>query len=830
MIDKIFNSAGNRNAIKSIINDKILSTNNTNINNNFDDIIIETMSYVKSKVSSKPPSGIDQEQYLLLMNKKVYDIVTPIIIKKLENKNISLQKTIIEKKNIGIMKDNFPKDNFPKDSFPKDNFTKKSNKDVNFNQDTLFDPLLMRNYDIPAVMDYPKPGANLKNIESNTINVQMKNLEDERSTLTPKLKPIDFSIKDDTKNNTVQLYNELLTNYNSQVDSMENFESSQKKINETIEKIENYQFTNNDNKTFSPIDLLGNKNESKNFFEINDNNIKNINKDTLKSVAYNRNDIETFINNDYDTDNNTNNIETYNPDLNNNYNHSVTTYNSNNLNKPEFSNVFQENSKILFKEPSFQLIEKKFYIIFDSSDRDLYEYPNPTSFQVKFAPAGNNLSYQNYYDEYSTLILKERVIVYGDNSNLSVQETFDNINNISIKSVNVPTNIIYVGSTDPQETNTGNPLSIFNQSYLYLVIPELRGPYTGGNLLAYNSFAKLLVDYSSNTNSNTSTSISKFTILKTADYSETFLYDPISAGKVDKMTLNLLNKNGLQYNFGIDKLFINSFIQGNNRYNGYCGNQFLTTIIQIQPENNEYIKYCSLYNKIGDCNIINSHPIVNGDLLYFYNTRPSIDQIVYFEDYVNISKLKYDKPNKKLKIYLSYEKNFDNNEIKNININPKNIIPGANINNENIYKTYYIILFDTKKNYHYYFTIDTITNTFITVNCNDNIPIFRNYSNIKVGLAKNNPRGLNSDDKNSLFSKNGYNVISVGTTIENQWNIEIDCPYLNLPEYILNSTGYYPGEIFLIQEKLQISYTFTVTIQTKDYQKIQSGLNESGNN
>ena len=822
MIDKIFNSVGNRNAIKSIINDKILSTNNININNNFDEIIIETMNYVKSKVASKPPSGINEEQYLLLMNKKVYDIVTPIIIKKMENKNVSLPKTVIEKKQINITKDNFTKDNF----------TKKSNKDVNFNQDTLFDPLLMRNYEIPALMDYPKPGANLKNIESGKIDTQIKNLEDERSTLTPKLKPIDFSLKDDKKNNTVQLYNELLTNYNSQVDSMENFESSQKKINETIEKIESYQFTNNDNPIFNPVDLLGNKNESKNFFEINDNNFKNIKNDTVKNVAYNRNDIETFINNDYETENNKNNtfIETYNPDLNNNYNHSVTNYGSNNLNKPEFSNVYQENPNILFKEPSFNLVEKKFYIIFDSSDRDLYEYPNPTSFQVKFAPAGNNLSYENYYDEYSTLILREKVIVYGDNSNLSVKETFDNINNISIKSVNVPTNIIYVGSTDPQETNTGNPLSIFNQSYLYLVIPELRGPYTGGNLLAYNSFAKLLVDYSSNTNSNTSISISKFTILKTADYSETFLYDPISAGKVDKMTLNLLSKNGLQYNFGIDKLFINSFIQGNNRYNGYCGNQFLTTIIQIQSQNNEYIKYCSLYNKIGECNIINSHPIVNGDLLYFYNTRPSIDQIVYFEDYVNISKLKYDKINNKLKIYLSYEKTFDNNENKNININPKNIIPGANINNENIYKTYYIILFDTKKNYHYYFTIDSITNTFINVNCNDNIPVFRNYTNIKVGLAKNNPRGSNSDDKNSLFSKNGYNVISVGNTIENQWNIEIDCPYLNLPEYILNSTIYYPGEIFLIQEKLQISYTFTVTIQTKDYQKVQSGLNESGNN
>lgn len=124
-------------------------------------------------------------------------------------------------------------------------------------------------------------------------------------------------------------------------------------------------------------------------------------------------------------------------------------------------------------------MRKKFYIIFDSSDRDLHEYPNPSSFQVKFAPIGNSLKYSSYYDDLGTLILKEKTVVYGDATNLSVQETFDNINSIAVKSVNVPVNLIYLGTKEPQNDHTSllqNSCvnNIYKESYVYLIIPELR--------------------------------------------------------------------------------------------------------------------------------------------------------------------------------------------------------------------------------------------------------------------------------------------------------------------------------------------------------------------
>ena len=827
MIDKIFYSTINKNAIKSIINEKILKNNNTNINNNFDNIILETMKYVESQVNSVPPKGVKTEEYLFLMNKKVYDIVTPIITKKIEaipsnNRSVKPSDLIVKKKEQTLS---------------------------NSINDTIFDPLLMKNYENPPLMDYPKPGGNPKNNEGDLINNKIKSMEDERSTLTPKLKPIDFTIKSEKKNNnTVQMYNDLLTNYNTQIDDMNKFESSQKTINKTIEKIENYQFDNVSDSTFTPIDLLKNKDDSQAFFQINNNNMNNVVKDTIKSVAYNRNDIETFINNDITdsinnytssnsdnlknyTSSNSDNLKNYtsinSDDLNNNYNNDINSYSRTQVYNQEFSSTNPKNSQILFKEPVFNLVEKIFYIIFDSSDRDLYEYPNPTSFQVKFSPTGNNLRYESYYDEYSTLILMEKTVVYGDSSNLSVQETFDNINNISIKSVNAPINVIYIGSNDQQlTTTTGVPTNIYKEPYLYLVIPELRGPYRGGNLLAYNAFAKLLVDYSTNTDQSGTIVPSSFTTLKTADSYEYFLYDPVSAGKVDKMTLNIVNKNGKQYNFGIDKLYVQSLSEGTYRYNGYCGEKYLTTKITIQNINDEYIKYCSLYYKIGNCNLLNSHPVKEGDLLYFYDITPNNDQITFLEAYVLISKLTYDKSNNKLKIYASYT----NSDGKNIPVNFKNIIPGADINNELIFKNYYIVLFDKKINIHYYLKIDSFSGKSIIVDYSDSMPVLRDYKNIKIGIAKANLSGSNNDDNGSFFNKTGYNVLGIGKTLETMWEIELDYPYDNLPQYLKDTSMYKPGEIFFIQEKMQVSYTFTVTIKTKDYQQLQSGLNESGNN
>ena len=822
MINKSFSSNSNKNAIRSVINENIYLTFKTNINNNFDNLIDDTMQYVSSQVSPTPPKGVDKEEYLFLMNKKVYDIVTPVIKKKMETSNNNNNKPVKDENQfIGLSQSKI--------------------------EQNIFDPYLLKQFETPPIIEYPKPGAMKSNSE--TTDFQIKNIETERSVLTPKMKPIDFSVKDkESRVDTKQLYNELLVNYNTQTNSMLDFDSNQRKINNNIEKIEESLDNNNIN-SFTPIDLLKNKNETKNFFNITDNNNNFINKDISNNVAFNRNDAKSLQNvfdNEFDGLVETkagNSIETFTSKIDsieefrpnsmsyddtNNFNNDINSYNRSQTLSQEFSSFNTKNQSMLLEEPTYDIIEKKFYVIFDSSDRDLYEYPNPTSFQVKFSPAGNNFKYDSLYDQYNTLIINEKTVVYGDSSNLSVGETFDNVRNITCKCVNVPTNTIYLGSNDPQESLSGVPLNIFKDSYIFLVIPELRGPYRGGGTLAKNSFAKLLIDFASNTNQTSTFTTSNFTTLKTAD-DESFMNNPVTIGKMDIMTLNLVNKNGLQYNFGIDKLFIESFSEGNMKYDGYCGKEYLTTIINIQNKNSEYARYCKLYSNIGECNILNSHPINVSDLLYFYDTIPSTEQIIFVEDYINVSKLKYTKKTSKLQIYLSYSKIIEGEE-KEISVDLRSIIPGGSTNNTSLFKNYYIVIFNSKINKNYFLNISSFGDTYVVVDYPSTLPQYKDYSSLKVGISKSNLRGNNNNYTNSLFRNYGYHVLNVGTTIETQWQIEIDFPYQHLPEYYKDSDFYIPASVFLIQDKLQISYTFTITTMIKDYKQLKSGLNDSGTN
>ena len=849
-----FYSKINKNAIKGVINDNIEKKFHAKINNNYDNMIDETMQYVASQVSDIPPKGMKNEEYLFLMNKKVYDIVTPVIEKKVST-------------NIKYATDeNIKNESKKQKAVNKEvSFSKSDNDKLNTSlQNNLFDPLLLKQFETPSLMDYPKPSAS-KNGDQN-IDKKIKNLTNDRETLTPKIRPVDFTIKSDNENkvDTTQLYNELLLNYNSQVSDMSNFENTQKNRNQKIELDEingqnDPNIMSDSNYLSTPIDLL----ENKNYWRETESHSTGLDKgmgsgldtrfdgkrmntspESNKVMSDSRppHMIESFMNYSTPIGKASNEIIPSNyggldhPSIVNMLPSQKISTNYSSLNpmqnfSPAFGPAMQKSNGIMLDEPIFKLIEKKFHIIFDSADRDLYENPNQTSFQVKFAPAGNNLKFEAYYDQYNTLILNEKLVVYGDGSKLSVNETFDNIYNISCSSVNVPVNIVYLGNIIPFDNLVNVPMNIYKDSYVYLSIPELRGPYRGGNLLAYNSFAKLLIDYTGNTMSSKSNNVlqSNFATLKTSETNESFLYDPVSAGKIDKMTLNLLNKNGNLYNFGIDKLFVAGLKEGAYRYNGYCGDKYLTTIITIQSTNDEYIKYCSLYNKIGQCNLLNSHNVSNGDLLYFYDTLPNNDQVVLFEDYIKISKMKYNKKNGTINIYLHYIKNIDNVD-QDIAVNLKDIIPGANINNENIFKNYYIVIINVKTNKYYYLRIQSFTNDYIVVDYLEVLPQFKDYNNLKIGVAKNNLRGSTDEDKLSLFSNHGYNVLQIGTTLEYQWEVEIDFPYIKLPEYLKNPLIYRPGDVFFIQEKMQISYTFTVTIMTKDYQKLKSGLNESGNN
>jgi len=104
------------------------------------------------------------------------------------------------------------------------------------------------------------------------------------------------------------------------------------------------------------------------------------------------------------------------------------------------------------------------------------------------------------------------------------------------------------------------------------------------------------------------------------------------------MTLNLNNKNGRLYNFGIDKLYLNHFSEGISHTN-LCGSYKMTKF-ELILTNQEYTDYCNYYYNICTCQKINNvcscqcklslNPIAEGDLLYFYSKVPNNDQCVFF--------------------------------------------------------------------------------------------------------------------------------------------------------------------------------------------------------
>ena len=800
MVFNIFFSKNNKNAIKGIIKE----TFQNKIDNNYDNMLNETMEYVSSQVSEKPPKGMSQNDYLILMNKKVYDMITPLLKTKMEKAQAQMgQRNVRE--NIVRRTENFQQDGG-------------AGRD---RSNPLLDSFLIRENEIPSVMDYPQPSM-YKNNSTDSMNMKMDSVKNERETLIPKLKPIDFTIKNDDYNkvDTKQLYNELLSNYKSQVSDMTQFDEKNKNANSHIDALLEHNLENGvgrgqyqgGDQGATPINaLLEKKLES---FE----------------SAFNRTDVETFVgNNEYkDTDKERDAYENKNKNKSNDdryqpkpmdYNkvHNLQENNSlNNNARLEFgdSSLNSNAHRIMLEEPNFNIVNITTYITVDSRYRDLFLYPNPTLFDVKFAPPDNSLRYQNYYDSNGILIFREQVVVYGNDSDTNVYQTYDNVYSIQCTSSTVPTNCIYYGNRVPSpEINTGVPVNVYKDSYLFLNVSELRSVYESSNTIARTSFAKLLVDTSGIVfDKNYNQNIFNFTTLKTSDYDEYFIYNPQTLGKIDKMTLKLNNKNGYQYNFGIDKLFIESFSEGNERYNGYCGNSYVSTIIKIQKQNDEYRKYCSLYNAFGDCTLLNNHPVQDGDLIYLYNVLPNQDQIAYFEDYIKISKIKQNKAQNIISIYLTYT-DKDGNEVpvdlKDAFIDPLN---------------YYLVFFNPKNNKYYYLKIVNITTTYINVQYIDNFPSFKNYANIKVGVAKSNLRGNNSALNNSIFFNDGVTVISVGQTDNDYWNIEINYPYNYLPEY-LQTGHYYIGDAFFIQDKMQISYNFKLTYEQKDYNPIKSMLN-----
>ena len=764
-----FNSEQNKTLLQNILIDDLKDNYNIQY---LDQSIQKSMNYVKQNVNKITPSNISDQKYLYLLNKKVYDLV--LTSHKKQPKKQPKNKIQSESKNI---------------------------------QNNLFDADILRNYNnTDSVIDYPKPSSeNRKNVSSH-----YDKLQEERSLIYPKVNEINFELdnKEDNKKNTMQNYNKLLSNYNEQIDNFGQFEENQKQMNQKIDNVvEEYESSTPIHQILTPINSnqMNERNQNNQIVQNNstqivqDNSIEQfqnflvqnkqeIKKDTKKiQIEYNKNNLENNIKSD-----------------------SIS-----------YSSVNMPNNNIMLKEPDYKQILKTDSIIVSSRNRNLELFPNQTKFIVKFSPNDNNYIFSAYRDENDVLLIREKKIVIGNYSENDIGETFDNIKYIKCKAVSVPTHSYeYVGVVDNESISDDFGLTLFKDSYLLLEIPELRGPYRGGTKQVKNALVQLRVNHGNNLQNLTLSS--NFSNLEVAD--EIMEYDPVTLGKLDKFTINLNNKNGRNYNFGIDKIFVKNFSKGELKYLGPCGKKSYSTKFEIQRVHDDYTKYCGLYYNLENCDTINDNPLNIRDLLYFYKIIPNEDEMVLFEKIVKIESI--EEETNTIKINLEYEVNG----VKNT-INIQRMFADFMSSQDKITDFYIIFIENGIK---FAFQILEIDEFYIYIQKYNNFPNFPDLSAVLVGITKGNKAGIYDEKINSLFDFNGYNVISVKLTKDTKntlgkFIIEIDYPWDNLP-YAFKNNLFSKDDVFFIQDKKQITYVFSMTYHVKDYNQLDSYLNESGNN
>ena len=502
MIYNQFYSNNNISVLKKIINEDLESKYNIK-NANINSELQKCMKYVKDNVSSQTPNNISNDEYLALMNKKVYKLVTDFY----KNENI-------DKKNHQILNRNIEN---------------KVHNESSTIQDKLFDNEIIKNYkNNDQIIDYPKPSfsSNL-NIDNHT-----EKLKKERELIYPEVKEIKFNDEEDKSNNTMDLYNDLLTTYNSQVNDLEKFENNQSNMNDSVnQELSIIEDSDNSINKLTPINSLNNIEEKQT-------------KDADNIVNYNDSvyDFQNFL-----KDNKNELIKD-----------NVKPSNKIENNSSSFSNK-SINQNILLNKPKYEQSTKTDYIIIDSRYRDFSLYPNQCDFVFKFSPSDNNFIFKTY-SENDIVVISEKKIVIGNQSNNDISETFDNINSVYLDNVIVPVHSFefsanqIIDNIDASELT----LTIYKDSYLLLEIPELRSPYKGGNTNFKKAFAVLRINHGS---SLTAMKFSNnFTNLIVPN--EVMIYEPSPLGKLDKFSIKLNNKNGRIYNFGIDKLYIKNFSKG----------------------------------------------------------------------------------------------------------------------------------------------------------------------------------------------------------------------------------------------------------------------------
>lgn len=854
-MEQLFFSPNNFNNIRDALDKYSQNKYSRELASEEDNKIHKIMKYVKSKVSDEIPPGYTPQTYNQLMNRKVLDLFVSFkndeekqnhkqIVNHPATKYSSTANSIFDQQ---LIKNNdIPTDFLPPPSIQNNNQIPITQQleDVNQQRSEL-DPKI-KNIDFSIKTEE-------NDIDQNKMYQDMIQQRGISANSTPSM-----LVSDNMPNNIIQPDDGFSNN-------MDNFQSTNelinKKLDSALEHMESYS-----NEQYTNIEDLR---ES----DIVDSNMKLNNNDDTAGLPNNleRNNVELVIKKSDDPKN-----MFYNEDK--KVEEALHKINTKTLSE------HYETPVILPKQ--FKTYNDKFYITIDSRDRNLEIYPNPSNFQVKFSPASDSIEKQEVLDSNNNIIYETTVRYLGNLTGASIGRTYSNILELQLLHCIVPFGLGWVCGNSPDSyydsqckgstssicipygpvysSNTGIAVSILNEPYLLLNIDEIQGPYEGTNTSTTNAFAKLILA-SDWKREYFFSQISSFVYMSTAG-NESYRYKPTNLGTIDKMTLKLKRCDGELYEFGNDKIYVTEICEGSpNKRNKKIHN----TKIIVQSKHSDYIN-CELEDLT----------IIPGDLLYFYDTRPKEAHMIRFHKDVNLSCMdvlskkelnkyslgicngknkmentgklscKYLNKNNSMTMidskkqkYVKIEANIC--KIENRNNKQTDIeVDNTDCNNIKEYKVDFGVFLEVG-NYLALVYKDLTTNKthseLLKVYCIDRYTVItikpQDYNEkndieiLRFGFAENYNRGMTVPEKSSLFSRCGHRACCIKNQCDvdcdqkgdNKFQFEIDYPYENLPEYIKNKC-YFENEIFFIQQKLQISYTFQLTEVRKEGKEFDSLL------
>ena len=899
-MSKLFTSNNNIKLLKEVIYDKYKDEPSIELNQNHLILLNSIMNYVKSKVSSTVPTGYTEISYTKLMNNKILKLFYSKIEEyKIQSKNED--KTSNDKLN------NYSNQN--------NQYHLQNERD---NIRNVFDSVIDKSNSMPDNFLPPPQLQSHEQLNNTSIKQNLEQVQLERQQLEPKehTNNIDFTVvkKEEepmpNQEEQTKLYNDMIQQRGITI-SNETQPNIHNQINlqqinqqQTIDEIH----TNQDNNQLNSFPLTDN-----NVNHLYDNNGQFRNDEYTIDDVINNNEQHTLIEN-------INNQSTLIENINNQSN--MHNGIRNNLDRNDSNLIIEEHDdpKNLFYQKDREIEEElhkintktlsehyespvilpkqvktyqdDFYITIDSKDRNLEIYPNPSEFQVKFSPASDSIERQELLDSNNNIIYETTVKYIGNPSGASISNSYTNILEIKLLHCIVPLGINWICGNSPKDyyngecddsnqnsicipygpkytADTGIAVSVLNEPYLLLDINELTGPYQGTNDANSNAFAKLVLS-SDWKRDYFFSQISSFVYMSTAG-SETYKYRPTNLGTIDKMTLKLKNYNNDLYNFGNDKLYIEYLCKGSK--NKKTGKENVKVV--VQGSHKDYID-----------SSIEEIDIVPGELLYFYDTRPTEAHMIKFHQDLHITCMDVLKKrelnkyslgvckkdtiiddtvtldnticNKKVKTDSNFKRVDKKQKYIKINaaickINNRTDVQSdiegtGDICEEKEYKVNFSHFLEVGNYLGIVYKNSTTEETYselLKVYCVDGFDVIvmkpKSYVNgieyeiLRFGFAENYNRGMTSPNKMSLFSKSGKRACCVkeqcndsdceknNGSIDKDLSFEIDFPYEDLPEYIQNGE-YFENEIFFIQQKLQISYTLKLTEVRKEDKDFRSLL------